>query len=66
MTRTFIVGLALLATIAAAHAFGFGLGNRFGKMGSLGAGNGGSPPPACSNRLDFSQACNSQYLTVLH
>jgi len=24
---------------------------------------GGSPaPPTCSNKLDFSQACNSQYL----
>lgn len=23
---------------------------------------GGGPPPSCSNKLDFSQACNSQYL----
>jgi hypothetical protein len=25
---------------------------------------GSSPPPTCSNKLDFSKACNSQYLTV--
>jgi hypothetical protein len=26
---------------------------------------GGSPPPTCSNVLDFSQACNSQYINVV-
>ena len=25
----------------------------------------GSPPPTCSNALDFSQACNSQYIEVI-
>ena len=25
----------------------------------------GGPPPACSNKLDFSVACNSQYIGVL-
>ena len=23
-----------------------------------------SPPPVCSNQLDFSQACNSQYAAI--
>lgn len=28
---------------------------------------GTAPPPAsCSNSLDFSDACNSQYVTVIH
>ena len=25
----------------------------------------GSPPPVCSNSLDFSQSCNSQYIGAL-
>jgi hypothetical protein len=30
----------------------------------LGAPGGGGPPPPCTNSLDFSQACNSQYISV--
>lgn len=26
---------------------------------------GGGSPPTCSNKLDFSQACNSQYIEVI-
>lgn len=58
MMRSLLVGMALLATIAAAHAFGFGLGTRFGKIGVATAG--------CTNQLNFSTACNSQYLAVIH
>lgn len=25
----------------------------------------GGSPPTCSNKLDFSQACNSQYINVV-
>jgi hypothetical protein len=30
-----------------------------------GAPGGGTPPPPCSNSLDFTEACNSQYITVI-
>ncbi len=47
---------------------GFGrLGAGLGKLGSQGkgGGGGGGPPPSCSNSLDFSDACNSQYIGLL-
>lgn len=34
----------------------------------MGIGNGapgGGPPVVCSNSLDFTDACNSQYITVV-
>jgi hypothetical protein len=36
-------------------------------MGVPNAAGGGNfpPPPTCSNQLDFSQACNSQYLLTV-
>lgn len=34
----------------------------FGSQSSASGGGGGS----CSNKLDFSQACNSQYLAMVH
>lgn len=62
----FIAPLLILLTLAAgiygAHAFGLGEGNRFGRLGSFKKSGGTAPPPTCSNQLDFSQACNSQYL----
>lgn len=60
--RTAVALLMLIGTLAAAHAFGLGEGNRFGRLGSFKKSGGSSPPPVCSNQLDFSQACNSQYL----
>jgi hypothetical protein len=36
-----------------------------GPSGGQRGSGGGSPPPICSNALDFSQACNSQYLFLL-
>ena len=29
-----------------------------------GFASGGAPPPTCSNALDFTKACNSQYVGV--
>lgn len=44
MSRILIAILALIASIAIAHAFGLGLGNRFGKLGAQsGAGTVISP-----------------------
>lgn len=61
MTRAFAVFALLLVLAGTAHAFGLGLGNRFGKLGAANGG-GGIVPVSCSNKLDFSQSCNSQYL----
>ena len=49
--RTILVGIALLATIAAAHAFGLGLGTRFGKMGGMGWAGGVPTPPVTGDIL---------------
>lgn len=46
MTRSLTALLILLALAGAAHGFGLGLGNRFGKLGSFGAGSGVTPPPS--------------------
>jgi len=64
--RAAIALLALVAGIYAAHAFGLGEGNRFGRLGVASkSGTAGPPPPLCSNALDFSVACNSQYIPTL-
>lgn len=63
MKRAALAWLLLLALAGAAHAFGLGLGNRFGKLGvSSGAGTI-SPPPTCSpgaptGQMDFSVCSN--------
>jgi hypothetical protein len=47
MTRKFIpllILLALSASIYTAHAIGLGLGDRFGRLGSIKSKGGGSPP----------------------
>jgi hypothetical protein len=56
--RALIVILLLAATIAAAQAFGLGLGNRFGRLGASGQAGAVSPPPAgCSGVIDASAGC---------
>lgn len=45
MKRIALSGLLLLATIAAAHALGLGLGNRFGKLGAAGIAGVAAPLP---------------------
>lgn len=51
-----IIGILLLSSSAIA-----------GTLMLMGIGlptTGGGPPPVCTNKLDFSQACNSQYIPV--
>lgn len=50
--RILIAGAATLALLAGAHAAGF--------LFLAGPGS----PPVCSNSLDFSAACNSQYIGI--
>ena len=62
MTRN-LIALALLFTLAAAaHGFGLGEANRFGKLGAAGSqGSNGNPPvSACANGnllLVYSDPC---------
>jgi hypothetical protein len=44
MRRPLAALLILLALTGLAHAFGLGLGNRFGKLGSFGGGGSVTPP----------------------
>lgn len=63
--RAAIAILMLLGSLAVAHAFSLGLGNRFGHLGAIAKVGPVVPPPSCSNELDFSVACNSQYVPIL-
>lgn len=63
--RAAIAILMLLGSLAMAHAFSLGLGNRFGHLGNIAKVGPPTPPPSCSNELDFSVACNSQYVPIL-
>ena len=49
----------LLALAGAAHAFGIGLGNRFGRMGAMNKAGSVTPPPTgCGTGvLDLSAGC---------
>lgn len=68
------VGVMVLASLGHAQnslVGGLGAGETAGGLGGavgfgIVAGTVGSapPPPVCSNRLDFSQACNSQYMGI--
>lgn len=49
MTRSIAALLVLFALAGAAHAFGLGLGNRFGKLGSM--SHGGTVTPPTGNAL---------------
>lgn len=44
MTRSLAAFLLLLVLATAAHGFGLGLGNRFGRLGAIGGGSGAVPP----------------------
>jgi hypothetical protein len=62
--------LALLMWSAIALADGIYNGGRVGDPTLWGGINqfnstGGSGPVACSNKLDFTQACNSQYFGAI-
>lgn len=61
MKRALSAAFVLLALAGAAHAFGIGMGNRFGRMGSFGSGTVTPPPPSsCANGnllLVYSDPC---------
>ena len=71
------VAVGLMALVSMGHAQnslvgGLGAGETAGGLGGgIGFGIisgtvGSAPaPPACSNAFDFTQACNSQYITVI-
>lgn len=63
--------LMVLASLAAAHAFGLGLGNRLGKLGVMGGGAAFVPPPGCASPtapngvVDLSLCSNAFYAAVI-
>lgn len=71
MTRSLIAVVALLALITAAHAFGLGLGNRFGRLGAMNGGTASVAPVGCASPtapngvVDLSQCSNSYYVAVI-
>ena len=70
-----IVGIIALAAVAAvaspmvpfssSSGIGPNLPNSMSPMIPNATGNGFPPPPVCSNELDFTQACNSQYIGAI-
>jgi hypothetical protein len=63
MKRDLIALIILLALSGAAHAFGFGLGNRFGWI----VGSTASSGSGCSaTALIFTTPCNSMYVPIIH
>lgn len=72
-TLALIFLLAALAFTARADGIGGavgpteGLGSGIGGQSGIavGSGGGGPPPAGCSNSLDFSKACNSQYIGAI-
>lgn len=59
MTRlVFLVVGTLFLIAVAAHG-------QLLTMGVSGPEAAGPPPPVCSNKLDFTAACNSQYIAVI-
>lgn len=65
------IALALALILASGDVIADGIVNPttqfIGNMGEgiSNSGTGGSGPVSCSNALDFTQACNSQYIGVL-
>lgn len=63
--------LMLLASLAVAHAFGLGLGDRLGKLGVIGGVTAFVPPPSCASPtapngvIDLSQCSNASYAAVI-
>ena len=49
--RTLIALLVFVASIYAAHAFGLGEGNRFGKLGAFPKSTGNAPPAQSGSAL---------------
>lgn len=52
--------------IAASVLFAMMLGAKAQLTTTFAGGKpGGAPPPVCSNKLDFSKVCNSQYMGMM-
>ena len=74
MVRTFLlilVALTLASSVSAQDRVGYGNGGQtlYGVCdGNCGYGPAplmtGPPPPPCTNKFDFSVACNSQYAAI--
>ncbi len=60
MLRFIIAAYLALSGVALAQYLG-----GYSGIYNLGTSGGSGPPPACSNKLDFSQACNSQYIPAV-
>jgi hypothetical protein len=62
------VAIAGVGSFTITGPIGGGAGSQYmgPEIGITGANQlgGGTPPPVCSNALDFSQSCNSQYLVM--
>lgn len=58
MTRFWLIVALMALGVTAAGAAGSMMLLRVGP----GSPNSGGAPPVCSNQLDFSDPCNSQYL----
>jgi hypothetical protein len=56
--------LLLMIMLALGIAQSLGAGITLGVIQS-GTGGGAAIPPSCSNSLDFTQACNSQYIGAI-
>ena len=54
---------AAAAQLAGTSTIGVDIGRR--KFPIAGYSSGGSAPGACSNKLDFSVSCNSQYVPAI-
>lgn len=58
MRRGLFLTLVLaLGAIAAAHAFGIGQGNRFGRHGAAGVAGTPPTPSSCTGTIDLSAGC---------
>lgn len=55
--RAAIAILMLLGSLAMAHAFSLGLGNRFGHLGAIGKNSTPAPPSSCDGTIDLSTGC---------
>ena len=61
--RTAVALLMLVGMLAAAHAFGLGEGNRFGRLGFIAKNNGTpAPPSSCDGTIDLSTGCTMPML----
>lgn len=58
VVRALLAGLVLI--VACTATAGGSVGPILG--GVMGGDGSGTPPPPCGNLLDYSDACNSQYL----